>query len=92
VKERHEHAGFGIDSRQIRAFVKIAVLASQGPICELVRPAVFQGDNVLDVKCINIVSFREPAVLAPISGPRGNLDTNGVRHAIDQRAVAWLSL
>jgi hypothetical protein len=58
-----------VNARQVRAFVKITVNASQSQIVEIITTAVEFRENVLDVQdCQRRVVLMQLAVLATIAG------------------------
>jgi hypothetical protein len=69
MKQFGDYTSFGIDPRQIWAFVKIAVNASQSQVVEIVAAAMNPRDDVLYVKHGQRRIFLwQLAILAPISG------------------------
>ena len=51
MKQLGDSTSFGIDPREVWAFVKITVNASQSQVVEIVAAAMNPWDDVLDVKC-----------------------------------------
>jgi hypothetical protein len=65
--------GNGVDTRQVRPLVKIAMLASECEIGKLRGPAVLAGNDVLYVECEKgILALPHVAILAAIIGAFAN--------------------
>jgi len=69
MEQLRDSMSFGIDPRQVRAFVKIAVNASQRQVVQVVSAAMNPRDNVLDVKSRQRRIFlSQLAIFAPVPG------------------------
>jgi len=69
MKQLGDPTSFGIDPREVWAFVKITVNASQSQVVEIVAAAMNPRDDMLDVKCgQRRIFLSQLAILAPISG------------------------
>jgi hypothetical protein len=70
VKERDDPAGHGVDPREVRPFMRVAKVAGQGQVLEVIAATVLAGDDVLDVKSQpRSAPFGGPAVFAATFGP-----------------------
>jgi hypothetical protein len=84
-----------INTCQIRTFVQVTIDAGQGKVSQLVRAAVFLGDDVLDMQYgERRIFLMELAILAPIASPLSNQDLCGLREHLSRRPeqLAGLSL
>ena len=69
MKQLGDSTSFGIDSSEVRTFVKITVNASQSQVVGVVAAPMYPWDDVLDVKDgQRRVFLSKLAILAPISG------------------------
>lgn len=50
MKKRGELTCFRIKTRQIRTFVKVAMMAGQGQVGEIIPATMLAGNDVLDVE------------------------------------------
>jgi hypothetical protein len=79
VEEWHELTAHGIHARKVRPFAKIAAVAGQREIANVVAPAVLSGDDMLDVVRQPAVLLAQQAILAtiirssPDKVPRGGI-------------------
>jgi len=69
VKQNLYIARYGVDSTQVRAFVKIATMAGERQIFDIAGAAVLAGNNVFDLVWDGAVLLTKPTVLATVSGP-----------------------
>ena len=69
VEERDDLACFGVNAREISAFVRVASVAGQGKICRIVIAAMLAGNDVLNLECRKrqVLSL-EQTVFAAIAG------------------------
>lgn len=65
--------------------MEIAVLASERQVPKIVRAAVFYGDNVLDMECIDIIVLAQLAVLALIARPVRHYCARDIMHEMIRR-------
>ena len=73
VKKRRGPACFGIDPRQIGAFMQITINAGEGQIIQIVSAPMHFWDNVLNVKGRQRgVFLTQVAVLATLAGAFSN--------------------
>ena len=62
VKERHHLICVGIDAGEIRSFIEITMVTSQGQILELIITSMLAGNDVFDVKNMKgFVLLSQPA-------------------------------
>jgi hypothetical protein len=62
-----QKAGEGIDTAQIRPFIK-AAMACQREIVDIVGAAMLSGNNMLDMVQQFTMTLVQPAIFAPLSG------------------------
>jgi hypothetical protein len=67
VEEGHKLATDRIHARQVRALAKIAAMAGQRKIVNVVAPAMLPGDDVLDVVRQLAVILAQQAILAAVA-------------------------
>ncbi len=84
IKKGDHGMGLGIDTRQIWALVKIAMLASESEIVEVASTAVFERDYVFDMKRKRIILLVELAVFATVGSTGGNRCADSVIHDLTQ--------
>jgi hypothetical protein len=79
VEEGHKFTGECIDTREVRAFVEITVVAGQREIVNVIAPAMLLRNYMLDVVSQLAVLLAEQAILAtvgrssPDKAPRGSV-------------------
>jgi hypothetical protein len=66
VKEARKLPGFGVYAREVRPFVTITTVASEGKIGIVITPVMLPRNNVLDVKCHGIVALMDTAIFAAV--------------------------
>lgn len=95
MEKRLDGSRLGVDAREVRALVEVALLASEGEVRLVVRPAVLPWDDVLElVGDERLVFLAGAAVFAAILGPLPDELADGGRdHADDllsktERALA----
>jgi hypothetical protein len=69
VKQNLYLARYWVDSAEVWAFVKIAAMASERKIFDIIAAAVLTGDNVFDLMRHRAMLLAKLAVLATISCP-----------------------
>jgi hypothetical protein len=69
IKETLENAGFWIDTREISAFVSVAVRAAPGQILKFLRSTMLLGDHVVQLKAKWGETFGKLTILAAPSSP-----------------------
>jgi hypothetical protein len=72
IKKWHSIAAERIDSDQIRSFMKIAPVTSEGKITASARSAMLFRDDVLDMMRESAPLLIEKTVFAPIARARSN--------------------
>ena len=83
MKQLGDPTSFGIDPREVWAFVKITVNASQSQVVEIVAAAMNPRDDMLDVKCgQRRIFLSQLAILAPISGAFPHLSSERRAHPL----------
>jgi len=83
MKQLGDPTSFGIDPREVWAFVKITVNASQSQVVEIVAAAMNPRDDMLDVKCgQRRIFLSQLAILAPISGALPHLSSERRAHPL----------
>jgi hypothetical protein len=79
VEERHNLTADGVQSREVGALAKIAAVAGQREIVDVLTPAMLFGDDMFNVVCQLAVILGEQAVFAtetrpaPDKVPRGGI-------------------
>lgn len=68
MEQVFDAASQGIDPTQIRPLVKVAAMACEREILDLIRPAVLAGNDMLNVMQEFAVVLVKPAILAPLPG------------------------
>jgi len=66
VEEGHKLTADGIYAREVRALAKIAAMAGQREVVNVIAPAVLLGDDMLDVVRQLAVLLAQQAILATV--------------------------
>ncbi len=73
VKQGDEAAGFGVDTCEVRSLMKVAVVAGERQIREVVAAAMLPSYDVFDVECgERRGGLRQTAIFAMVSSPLAN--------------------
>lgn len=80
MKQGDDLAGIGIDPRQVRPFVAVAVAARESEVFQYRGAAVLLGDDVVELKRQCREGFWEAAVLAAVTGPDADSFVNRFVH------------
>lgn len=73
IEERDSLCGIRIDTSERGPLMGVAVRTREGEVFRIVRSTRGTRDDVIDGKCRDLSAGRQMAVLAPGTGPAGNL-------------------
>jgi hypothetical protein len=81
VEKRRDFACFGVNTREISTFVRVASVAGQGKVCRIVIATVFTRNDVLDLESRKWeVLLLEQTVFAAMAGSLTDTFTNRCIH------------
>jgi hypothetical protein len=82
MKQPLHSTSVGVDAGEIWPLERVTELAGECQIFKIVRAAVADREDMLDMECaVGLVFLPQPAVFAPVSGSEYHLAAYGARHA-----------